>query len=494
MDRLWQFFSTAPYPARWECGAWSAGMGWLHIVSDCAIFAAYTAIPVSILIYVKRRGDVPFPLLFWLFCAFIFSCGTTHLLEAVIFWYPLYPVSGLVKAFTAVVSIATVIVALRLMPQAIALPQLAAVNRELAQSRRRLVAAQSAARIGDWSCEPASQRIAWSDEVFRLYERDPALGPPRDQRENDRLYTPAGRAALDAAVKRVLADPANPVELELEVALPGGRTAWHRSTMLATTDPSGAVGRLWGTVQDITAQKLAAASDERRRRELEGINRQLEHFAYVASHDLMEPLRKVRFLAGVLDEEGAGRATPAAGEALGKLQATTARMQRLVEDLLEFARLGRTPDTGSLVALDEVLSEALDILDARIRDCGALIEREPLPKVFGDRVLLTQVLQNLVANALRYRDPVRPCQVRIRSRGEGRLASIEIIDNGIGFPADQAERLFEPFVRLHPEIDGGGTGIGLAICRRIVEAHGGAISATAVPGTGALFTITLPLA
>lgn len=494
MDSLVDFFSTASYPARWECGDWSAVMGWLHIVSDCTIFAAYTAIPLSILIYVKRRGDVPFPLLFWLFCAFIFSCGTTHLLEAVIFWYPLYPVSGLVKAFTAIVSVTTVIVALRLMPQAVALPQLAVVNQELAESRRRLVAAQSAARIGDWSFEPVSQRIQWSDEVFRLFERNPALGPPRDRRENDDLYTPGGRTALESAVKRVLAAPGQPIEVELEVALPGGRIAWHRSTILATVDRVGAIERLWGTVQDITAQKRASANDDRRRRELEGINRQLEQFAYVASHDLLEPLRKVRHLAGVLGEEGAGRASPAAGEALDKLLATTGHMQRLVTDLLEFARLGRTPDTGRPVSLDEVLSDALDVLETRIRDSGALVEREPLPQVFGDQVLLTQVLQNLIANALRYRDPGRPCQVRIRSRSEGRKASIEIVDNGIGFPADQAERLFEPFVRLHPEIDGGGTGIGLAICRRIVEAHGGTIAATAVPGTGALFTITLPLA
>lgn len=494
MASLWDFFSTEPYPARWECGAWSAGMGWLHIVSDLAIFTAYTAIPISILIYVKRRGDVPFPLLFWLFCAFIFSCGTTHLLEAVIFWYPLYPVSGLVKAFTAIVSIATVIVALRFMPQAVALPQLAVVNKELAESRRRLVAAQSAARIGDWSYEPVSQRIQWSEEVFRLFERDPALGPPRDQRENDQLYTPSGRAALDAAMKRMLAEPAHPLEIELEVALPGGRTAWHRSTIQATTDHAGAIERLWGTVQDITAQKLAAADDDRRRRELEGINRQLEQFAYVASHDLLEPLRKVRYLAGVLDEEGGGRASPAAGEALEKLRATTDRMQRLVADLLEFARLGRTPDTGRPVLLDDALRDALDVLDTRIRESGAVIEREPLPRVFGDHVLLTQVLQNLIANALRYRDPARPCQVRIRARSEGRRVSIEVVDNGIGFPAEQAERLFEPFVRLHPEIDDGGTGIGLAICRRIIEAHGGSISAAAVPGTGALFTITLPLA
>jgi signal transduction histidine kinase/CheY-like chemotaxis protein len=131
MDFITNLFDTSSFPARWHCGQWTAGLGWLHILSDAAIFGAYTAIPVVLAYFVLRRDDIPFPRILWLFVAFIFACGFGHLLEAIIFWQPVYRFAGLIKFTTAVVSWSTVIALVYIVPQALHLPGLARLNSEL---------------------------------------------------------------------------------------------------------------------------------------------------------------------------------------------------------------------------------------------------------------------------------------------------------------------------------------------------------------------------
>ncbi|MCA8959966.1 MAG: hypothetical protein KDC38_05615 [Planctomycetes bacterium] len=134
-------FDTRDFPARWHCGTWSSGHGWLHIVSDVAIWGAYMAIPCALLFFILRRRDAPFPRVFWLFGAFIFACGTGHLLEAVIFWHPVYRAAGVLKAITALVSWGTVVVLIPLIPRALGIPTIEQVNRELeaeVSERRRI--------------------------------------------------------------------------------------------------------------------------------------------------------------------------------------------------------------------------------------------------------------------------------------------------------------------------------------------------------------------
>lgn len=144
-----RLFDTSGFPARWQCGTWTAGEGWLHVISDAVICGAYVAIPIALMIFVRRRKDFEFPKIVWLFFAFILSCGITHGFEAAIFWWPAYRLTGLLKAVTAIASVATVIALIRVMPVALTIPSLTRANRELTEQlgqARESEATVSAAR------------------------------------------------------------------------------------------------------------------------------------------------------------------------------------------------------------------------------------------------------------------------------------------------------------------------------------------------------------
>lgn len=507
------FFDISGFPARWHCGSWSQELGWLTICSDVAIFLSYTAIPLIIIAYLRRRRDVPFPQVFWLFCAFIFACGTTHLIDAVIFWWPIYPVAGLVKLVTALVSMVTVGAVVAALPKAAALPGLAAMNErlereivarvatehdlrlrsaELQESEHRLVAAQHAAGIGDWAWEPASRMMRWSAQMYVLFERDPAMGPPADPVAHSLLYPRPGERLRQEALARIEGGQAG-TNVDLAVQLPSGRSCWYRCIMSADRTPDGTLRRLWGTVQDITAEYQQVQALEARHQDLLRINEHLEQFAYIASHDLLEPLRKVRFFADVVQAEMAAKPGSTADDAMQRMLRATDRMHRLINDLLAFARAGKSLGSRSPVEIAVVVGEAMEALEAQIAGQGARIRTSDLPVVLGERNLLVQVFQNLLSNSLRYRHPERSPEIWIQGAIEGAEAIISVSDNGLGFDPDQAQRLFEPFVRLHPQAGHDGTGIGLAICRRIVTAHEGSIEAIALAEGGACFTIRLPL-
>ncbi len=173
MFDLFDLFDTSDFPARWTCGNWSAPHGWMHIVSDVLIWGAYMTIPLVLAYFVARRKDLPFPAIFWLFCAFIFACGTTHLIDAMLFWWPAYRVSGIAKATTALVSWATVIALVPIMPKALSLPGLEKVNTELRLEVAQRTKAQRTAAAQAQQLRRANEEM---DGLFAIVRHD--LGQP----------------------------------------------------------------------------------------------------------------------------------------------------------------------------------------------------------------------------------------------------------------------------------------------------------------------------
>jgi signal transduction histidine kinase len=221
-------------------------------------------------------------------------------------------------------------------------------------------------------------------------------------------------------------------------------------------------------------------------------NEELEQFAYAASHDLREPLRTIAGHLKVLAEHTESDLDPEDRKSLDHSREATGRMQRLIDGLLAYARVSTQGHPFVPAAMDRVLEHALQNLDAALVDAGATVTADPLPTVFGDEVQLTQLLQNLIANAVKFRGDAPPV-VRVTAQpNEGEwIFSVE--DNGIGIPPEQQDRIFRLFQRLHTQRERPGTGIGLAMCRRIVERHGGRIWIESRPGEGSTFRFSLPM-
>jgi signal transduction histidine kinase len=238
-------------------------------------------------------------------------------------------------------------------------------------------------------------------------------------------------------------------------------------------------------VAELEALRVAQA-------ELQRSNTELEQFAYVASHDLQEPLRKVASFCQLLQQRYGGQLDDRADQYIGFAVDGARRMQELINDLLAFSRVGRVERPHVPVDCNALLERARQDLAGSIEASGAQVEAGPLPTVEGDASLLRLVFQNLIGNAIKFRGEAAPV-VRVEAEREDGRWRFSVADNGIGIDAEYAERIFVIFQRLHPRATYEGTGIGLAMCRKIVEYHGGRMWLDTANGdSGSRFCFTLP--
>ena len=270
--------------------------------------------------------------------------------------------------------------------------------------------------------------------------------------------------------------------------------------------PTAAGGRplILLAVSDVTAQKVAEERAVAHAAQLERSNRELQEFARVASHDLQEPLRKIQAFGSLLVKDHGGSLPAEARSYLDSMVNAAGRMRDLVNALLALARIATRGRPFEPVPLSQVVREVLGDLDRRIADTAATVDVGDLPVVYGDASQLRQLFQNLIGNALKFHAPDRAPTVRVwadappavpaHSAVRVPFATLHVADEGIGFDEKYLDRMFQPFERLHPRQSYEGTGMGLAIGRRVVERHGGTLTGRSVPGSGAVFDFTLPLA
>ncbi len=245
------------------------------------------------------------------------------------------------------------------------------------------------------------------------------------------------------------------------------------------------------TIVDITERIRAQRERERYAVELQRSNQELRQFAYVASHDLKEPLRMVTSYTELLAQEYGGRLDGEAGAYLRHITDGAARMRTLIDELLDYSRVGHGDDHVGPVDLRDVLRAVLVDLDVAIRESSAVIQCQDLPVVQGNAARLAQLFQNLLSNALKFHGDRPPC-IRVTAVRDGEQWVFAVADNGIGISPEHRDRVFQLFQRLHTREEYPGTGIGLAVCQKVVQAHGGRIWLESSPGQGATFRFTLP--
>ena len=355
----------------------------------------------------------------------------------------------------------------------------------LRQSEERLTfALEAGGGVGTFDWDVPGDRLYVDARFAQLFSVDPeyaASGAPLAEFVSS--IHPDDRRMVTDKVQQ--ACNTGDYAAEYRILQPDGSVRWVFARGRCHQDAAGNPTRFLGVIVDVTPQVLA-------RKELERVNKELEEFAYVASHDLQEPLRMVNIYTQLLVREFCSNESKAQkyAEIVGE---GVTRMEALIRDLLTYSRSVQADELPPGKAdLSAALTEAMSVLKNRIEEYSAVINAEPLPVVRGDTAQIAHVFQNLLSNSLKYRKNDAPPEIHISASFQGEHCFVCVEDNGIGFEQKYAERIFGLFKRLHKE-EYPGTGLGLAICQRIVERYGGRMWAEGTPRQGASFTSLFPV-
>jgi len=345
-----------------------------------------------------------------------------------------------------------------------------------------LTESQQIAHVGSWHYK-LSGEMAWSDETYRIYRVSPDSFTPTVETLTQLIH-PNDRQAMQDWIAACLAGE-QPGPLEYAITTPDGGVRILSGCGELRYDAEQRPSHMLGVVLDITERKALE-------QELKRSNAELEQFAYVASHDLRSPLRAVISYLSLIERELGPGLTADLAEFLGFAIGGARRMDALIIGLLDYSRTGRKGQAFEPVPLAEAIADSLQNLVVQIEDARAGVTiGEALPTVMGDRMELVRLFQNLIGNALKYRSAERAPQVSIDCRANGTEWVIAVRDNGIGIAPADYERCFGIFQRLVSQEQYEGTGIGLAVCKKIVEHHGGRIWIESELGRGSSFFLTL---
>lgn len=360
-------------------------------------------------------------------------------------------------------------------------------------SEERFALAVQGSNDGIWDWDITNNTLYWSPRLKEL------LGYANVELEVDfdtfdSLLHPDDKELVAAAIEAHLKHRV-PYDVEQRLRTKSGEYRWFQARGQAIWDEAGQPLRMVGFTTDITERARAEEQLQHYTTRLEQSNRELEEFAYVASHDLQEPLRKIQAFGDRLKTRHGQTLDDRGRDYLERMQNAAARMQTLINGLLTYSRVTTKAQPFAPVDLAQVAQEVMSDLEVRIQEVEGRVDVENLPRIEADPTQMRQLLQNLVANALKFHRQDQPPLVKVYADNASHngLCQIFVEDNGIGFDEKYLDRIFQVFQRLHGRGEYEGSGVGLAICRKIVERHGGRITARSAPGQGATFIVTLPV-
>ncbi|MFT5467374.1 MAG: PAS domain S-box-containing protein [Verrucomicrobiales bacterium] len=358
---------------------------------------------------------------------------------------------------------------------------------QLQTTKERFELAVQGSDAGIWDWDLSSDEVYFSDRFKEL------LGYGKDELENkfeaweSRLH-PDEREDVVAAMHEHLEVRENEggdriFDREYRLQLRDGNFRWFHARGMAFRDETGKPSRMSGSITDINSRRQY---EDKLRQSV----RELEQFAYVASHDLREPLRMVASYVKLLERRYSDKLDESAHDFIRFAVDGANRMQRLIEDLLTYSQVGSKPQELEPLHAEETLTDAIQNLQEAIKETDAKITYDPLPLISGDQTQLTQLFQNLIANAIKFRGDKQP-EIHISVKPDHGQWQFSIKDNGIGIKKDYQDRIFKIFQRLHSREDYDGTGIGLAVVNKIIERHHGRIWVESAEGEGSTFYFTL---
>ncbi|HEX2869214.1 MAG TPA: ATP-binding protein [Ignavibacteriales bacterium] len=360
----------------------------------------------------------------------------------------------------------------------------------LKESEAKLLEAQRLAHLGSFYFDMSNGKVEWSEEIYRIFEID-VQKPALSFEEWMQHVHPEDRQRLKSFIARGTVERTGTSELEYRVITSGNKTKHLFSINKPVFDNEGKKTKIFGTLMDVTERKLFQQRLEKTLKDLERSNSELEQFAYVASHDLQEPLRMMHSYAELLEKRYKGKLDESADDFLNFITDGAKRMQHLINDLLQYSRVSTRGKPFEPVDCMEVLSSVMDNLQISIEESGAIITYNDLPVIHADETQMVQLFQNLLSNSIKFRAGKTP-EIHISAEEKDNEWIFLVKDNGIGIAPEFHERVFIIFQRLHSSDKYPGTGIGLAVCKKIVERHQGKIRVESELNKGTTFYFSIP--
>ena len=487
-----------------HCYLWRPDILWTHVLSDLTIAVAYYAIPVILGAFLyKRRESFPYPNILLLFMAFIFLCGTTHLMTIYVTWYPAYEMQGWLKAMTAIVSLATALTLIPILPKLLALPGLleayedsernAAEAKSLGEklkhelSLRNQLIEQAPYGIvllsNEGTVELANTALVnqFGYEADELIGRSFATLVPNSLSEE---YAPLS----DSIIEDGLSSPKMSPNQELDGLHKSGKSIPVEVGL--STMNRGAQSNVIAIVQNIQERRTAQLRIESQLKELKSINAELDNFAYVASHDLKSPLRGIEQLANWIEDDLKESINSETREHLDDMRGRITRMDQLLDDLLEYSSVGKKAHPNSEV---DTMVLVRDIFDMANSDRNFSLQlSDDLPLLETQLAPLSVVFRNLIANAIKHHDKPNG-KITITSNNTIEGTEFSVADDGPGIPEYLQERVFKIFQTLKPRDELEGSGIGLALVVKTLESLGGRVSLESDGVRGCTFRFLWPI-
>ena len=488
-------FSTSEWPARWYCGSWSDFLGWLYIISDLLIWTAYFLIPIFLIRFILIKKDFPFPKTAWLFVAFILFCGATHLIDALIFWVPVYRFSALVRFATAIVSLTTVYYLFKILPNVLLLRSVSDLQREidertavedkLAESEFLLTAAGNVGKLGGWEYDPASGRFRWTATCGNILETNEKN--IHDEADLLRFFPEPFQLIIRAALRESIAF-GRPWDHELQLVTPAGTGKWIRFSATPLLNVSGEVSKIRGIIMDIDRYKTLEIKLVKSIDQMAQKNSQLQSFTHILSHNLRNHSSNIALLTDFVDES---TLTKDNEELFQKIKTVSKHLNGTLDDLSQVIKIRDNHLEGERLKIKEVADQVLSVLDESLHTSQAQVGMDFEEKeITFPRIYLESILMNLISNGIKYKKDGGHPEINLRFyRNEKGLKVLEYSDQGKGIDLSlHADKIFGLYKTFHKHEDA--HGVGLFLIKNQIEAQGGNIQVFSKVDAGITFKIT----
>lgn len=485
MEFIKGIFDTSNWPARWQCGIWSPLDGWLYIISDFLTFSAYMAIPIILWYFLRNhKGDTPFKKVIWLFVLFIFFCGLTHLAEAVIFWYPFYRFSALLRLATAIVSILTAIVLYRNLPDALKFKSPKELEKLVKLRTKEIAQKEDELRLLINNLPEIVFRV---NSKFEITIANNTFYKVKDN--NGNYLTKMNLLHVDLDYKIIknfknyigIAFSTNTVQnFDFERELKNKK---YYYSVKIIPEIVGLDGFALCIIDDVSSIK-------KREFELESLLKEKENISRIIVHDVKSPLGTINKLSEMALED----ANESSREVLNAIKSSSEKTLSIIEDLLNLSILFDSSNEDSVLStqiINKVIKQNLQI--AKEKQIEIIFDNQFEVTLTVIKVLIERALENLLVNAIKFSN--RNSKIIIRSIKNKQDFKIEVEDNGIGIPDHHRNKLFEFKTNASRKGTEGeaSTGIGLNLVNQIVKNHNGKLEVKSKVGEGSTFSIILPI-